>query len=346
MLVQAAKQIARQWVLEQARHLPGLVGAFYAGSTAWLADEADLPATSDLDIMVVLDTPRAPEKPGKFRYRDVLLEVTYLSAEQFQSPEQILSHYHLAPSFSRAGLILDPSGRLAHLQQTVARDFAKRPWVVRRCLQARDTVLARTRSLDGSAPLHGQVIPWLFAAGGTPHVLLVAGLRNPTVRLRYLAARALLVEYGIGAFDEPLLELLGCAHLSRERVAHHLAPLAAIFDAAKTLIRTPFPFAGDLSESARPVAIDGSRELIERGDHREAVFWMAVTYSRCQQVLSVDAPAALRERFTPGYRALLADLGIRSPADLKRRCAQVVAFLPQLWTMTETILAANPEIED
>ena len=346
MQVKAAKEIARQWVLEQAAHLPGFVGAFYAGSTAWLADEATLPAASDLDIMVVLDTPQPPEKPGKFCYQGVLLEVTYLSSEQFQSPEQILGHYHLAPSFSRPGVILDPSGRLARLQQAVARDYAKRPWVIRRCLRARDVVLERTRSLDESAPFHNQVIPWLFAAGGTPHVLLVAGLRNPTVRLRYLAARALLAEYGLDAFYEPLLELLGCAHLSRERVAHHLAPLAEVFDATKTLIRTPFPYAGDLSESARPVAIDGSRELIERGDHREAVFWMVATYSRCLQVLSVDGTAELRARFTPGYQALLADLGIRSPADLKGRCAQVEAFLPRLWEVTETILAANPEIED
>ena len=37
---------------------------------------------------------------------------------------------------------------------------------------------------------------------------------------------------------------------------------------AKAVVRTPYRFAADISDSARPVAIDGSRELIERGYHR------------------------------------------------------------------------------
>jgi hypothetical protein len=58
-----------------------------------------------------------------------------------------------------------------------------------------------------------------------------------------------------------------------------------VFDTAKAVIKTPFSFASDISDAAGPIAIDGSRELIERGLHREAVFWIVVTYSRCQKVL-------------------------------------------------------------
>ena len=35
-----------------------------------------------------------------------------------------------------------------------------------------------------------------------------------------------------------------------------------------------------ITPAARPIAIDGSRELIEAGAHREAVFWIVATFAR------------------------------------------------------------------
>src|SRR5436309_12495083 len=99
MRVKDAKAVARQWVMEEASTAPGFAGAFYHGSTNWLPDDAVLPATSDVDIMVVLADPSPPAKRGKFRYRDVLLEVSHLPQEQLQSPDLILGQYHLAGSF-------------------------------------------------------------------------------------------------------------------------------------------------------------------------------------------------------------------------------------------------------
>jgi hypothetical protein len=160
-----------------------------------------------------------------------------------------------------------------------------------------------------------------------------------------VAARELLVEYGRLDFYESLLELLGCAHLSREIVEQHLAALAGVFDAAKAVIKTPIFFASDLTEAARPIAIEGSRELIEQGYHREAIFWIVATFSRCQKVLYHDAPVETQERFTPGYRHLLGDLGIASFVDLQQRSHQIKSFLPPLWEVAEAIMAANPDIE-
>ena len=56
--------------------------------------------------------------------------------------------------------------------------------------------------------------------------------------------------------------------MGRVRVEHHVEALSEVFDAAKVVIRTPFPFASDITDAARPIAISGSRELIERGLHR------------------------------------------------------------------------------
>lgn len=346
MLVKEAKAVARRWVLEEATKLTGFGGAFYHGSTNWLPDDADLPASSDLDVMVVFTEAVPVIKLGKFVYQEVLLEVSSLPSGQLQSPDFVLGQSHLAGSFRLPGIIADPSGQLARLQVAVSRDYAKRRWVIARCEQVRDKIVRGLRVAREADPFHDQVTPWLFATGLTTHVLLVAGMENPTVRRRYLAARELLADYGRSDFYAPLLELLGCAEMSQGRAMQHLDTLAEVFDATKAIIRTPFIFAADLTDSARPVAIDGSRELIERGDHREAIFWIVATYSRCQWVLHHDAPAATRERFDRGYRQLLGDLGIGSFADMRRRGAAVEMFLPRLWEEAEAIMAANRQIED
>lgn len=346
MIVRDAKEAAREWVLEAARRLPGFQGAFFHGSTTWLPDDAPLHAASDVDVMVVLADPVPPEKPGKFLYRGVLLEASYLSEDELRSPEAVLGQYHLAGSFRAPSVILDPSGRLTELQATVSRDFAKRRWVLARCAHARDKVLAGLGRLDASDPFHQQVLTWLFPTGVTTHVLLTAGLQNPTVRNRYAAVRMLLARYGHADLYETLLEVLGCARMSRESAEHHLAALSEVFDAAAGVIRTPVPFASDITDIARPIAIDGSRDLIVSGSHREAVFWLVATWSRCQTVLHHDAPAEVRDRFEPGYRRLLGDLGITSFADLQRRRERVEALLPRVWHVAEEIVAANPEIRD
>jgi hypothetical protein len=345
MIVKQAKEAARQWVIKEGSNIPGFLGAYLAGSTLWLPNDAAFPATSDVDVFVVLADP-PPLKLGKFRYRDVILEVSYMPSDQLQSPELILGQSHMAGNFRIPNIILDPAGQLTQLQAAVSRDYAKRQWVRRRCEHAREKSLGVLQSLSESAPFHDQVTAWLFGASLTTHVLLVAGLKNPTVRRRYLAAQELLADYGRLDFYETLLEMLGCAGMSRGRAEQHLAAVAAVFDVAKTVIKTPYRFASDISDMGRPIAIDGSRELIERGYHREAVFYLVATYSRCQHVLSHDAPAEIQDRFSVGYRQLLADLGIVSFADLTRRCEQVKRFLPRVWEVAEAVMAANPGIED
>ncbi len=346
MLIHQAKSVARHWAIEEAGRLPGFHGVYFAGSTNALPDNAVLPPTSDLDLNVVFTGSNPVTKGGKFVYRGVLLEVTCLSLSQLRSPEQVLGHYHLAGGFRTPSIILDPSGHLTALQKSVSRDFAKREWVRRRCNHARSRILEQLAAMNTSHPVHDQVIGWLFPTGVTTHVLLVAGLRNPTVRRRYVAARDLLANYGELDFYEQLLELLGCAQMSSARVVHHLAALTEVFDTAKRVIKTPFPFASDISEVARPIAIDGSREMIERGLHREAVFWIVATYSRCRKVLFTDVSAALQRQFDAPYWELLGDLGIASFVDLQERGKQVRALLPQLWELSESVIAANPEIEN
>lgn len=339
-----AKKIAREWVMLEAARSQGFAGAFFHGSVNSLPDDAVLPETSDLDVMVVFDGPVPPLKLGKFFYRGVLLEASYISMDEIQSPEVVLGRYNLAGSFRSPSIILDPSGWLSKLQKVVSQQFAKRKWVMQRCAQARDKVLAG--EIRESDPFYDQVTAWAFTTGITTHVLLVAGLRNPTVRKRYVAVRDLLSDYGRLDFHETLLELFGCRDMAPSQVGHHLDALAEVFDVAKTVAQTPFFFSSDISDAARPIAIDGSWDLINQGYHREAVFWIVATYCRCLKILAHDASAAVLERYSLGLRELVADLGIESVSDLISRTQRVKDSLPEIWQVAEAIMDANPEIED
>ncbi|GGO43022.1 hypothetical protein GCM10012287_05180 [Streptomyces daqingensis] len=324
MRVGEARAAAADWVARYGRSVPGYRGAYFSGSTVGLPGDAELPATSDVDVVVVTDTPRPPAAPGKFGYRGAVLEVSHMPASQLERPEQVLGSYHLAGSFRTCTVIEDPGGLLRGLQTEVPARFADLPWVRRRCEDARHRIVSRLEALrarEVAAPFHEQVMAWLFPTGVTTHVPLVAALRNPTVRLRYLRVREALDDYGLPDIYPELLELLGCREWSAARVRHHLRALAA----------------------ARPIAVDGSRELIGRGDHREAVFWIIATFTRCHTVLAADAPE-LHRSLDPAFREAVADLGIGSVADLLPRAERVLRFLPRLWDSAEDIMARNTAI--
>ncbi|MFD7866401.1 hypothetical protein [Streptomyces sp. NPDC059783] len=344
MRVGTARATARRWVAAHARDLPGYRGAYFGGSTVGKPDDAELAPSSDVDVMVVTEADEVPVKPGKFRHEGALLEISLVPWDELRDPAAVLSSYHLAGAFRTDTVIDDPSGALRALHTAVAPRFAERERVRSRCLDARHRVESRLAAHDPGAPFHERVTAWMFPTGVTTHVLLVAALRNPTIRLRYRAVREVLEAYGRPEFHHELLDLLGCAEVPAEVVRHHLGELARTFDATVPVARTPFFFSGDLTAGARPVAVDGSRDLVERGEHREAVFWIVATFARCHTVLAADAPALHAERL-PAFRAAVAALtGVTGPDDLPARGEKVLRFLPRLWETAEEILAANPGI--
>ncbi|MEZ4558170.1 MAG: hypothetical protein R2854_17330 [Caldilineaceae bacterium] len=226
----------------------------------------------------------------------------------------------------------------------VQADVARFPSAWCACAAKAQRSTRAIHAVPGPAAVLRPVKRVAVRAGLTTHILLLAGLRNPTVRKRYLAARTLLDEYGHAAFYPTLLGLMGAADVPREQVETHLAALAAAFDAAGAVLTTPYQFAADMLPAARPVAIDGSRELIREGNHREALFWMTAVYSRCMHVLTVDGTPELLTEHAGGYQRLLADLGIRGAGELERGAARIEAALPDVWTVAEAIMAANPQI--
>ncbi len=332
-----ARAAAVDWLMQEGRLHPGYLGAYLAGSTVDLPDAAVLPTGSDLDLNLVVET-EGP-KPGKRLHQGVLLDITVIARDRLFPAERALASYHLAGGFRTDTILDDPTDTLRALQREVAAHFAEPVWVRRRLEDVKDRILGGLRSIESRAPWPDQVTTWLFATGVTAHLLLVAGLKNPTVRLRYLRARELLAERGMLDRYPALLDLLGSLHLTQAQAHRHLNGLARAFDAAAEAARTPFFFSSDITPAARPIAIDASRTLIEQGDQREAMFWIVATYARCHKILADDAPAIGRS-LMPAFAAALADLGIGTSGDLIARGQKVLAALPGIQRTAEEILRA------
>ncbi|MFB5661158.1 hypothetical protein [Alteribacillus sp. HJP-4] len=344
MKVEAAKSIAQKWVEEEVGGESWFRGAFFSGSVMDLEAEEELPADSDLDIMVVTSFADPPLKPGKFVYEGVLLEVSYLAASQFRTTEEVLNNYHLANSLRVNNIITDPQGKLRPLQKEVEQKFYTISSVRQRCEIVKERIELGLRSNNLSKPFHEQVTGWLFPTGITTHLLLVAALRNPTVRLRYLKVQEVLQDYNQLDLYPELLSLLGCVDFTREQVEYHLGELARTYDTAAELSETPFFFSSDISVQSRPIAIDGSRKLIEAGFHREAIFWMVATFARCHMILAADATEEQQQQHLPAFKAIVSDLGIHTSEDMKARSYKMVDFLPRLWKSAEKIMKENSRI--
>jgi hypothetical protein len=330
--------------MQHARQQAWFRGAYFIGSTVGLPEDSELAPGSDIDVALVTSEAAPPPKPGKVLHKGALLEISLRSWPQLPSGDDVLGSYHLAAGLRVNTIIADPTGDLRILQQNVARHFAEEVWVRRRCQDARQSVENWLKRIHRSEPWHDQVTAWLFGTGVTTHVLLVAALRNPTIRLRYLAVRGVLDEYGRIALYPDLLQLLGCAELAADRVDHHLAALARTFDVAAAAAKTPFFFSSDITPAARSIAIEGMGSTIRSGNHREAVFWIVATFARCHKILAADAPRSAQREFAPAFSDVLADLGILSTDDLISRAESVVHFLPELWENAEGIIAANPDV--
>jgi hypothetical protein len=344
--VEHARAVAWQWVMEEASTLPGFFGAYLSGSMSAMPDDAVLPIASDVDVKVVIDDVDVPGNPQKFVYRDVVLDVSYGSREDVGSPEAVLGNYYTAVHFTRPCIISDPSGQMTKIQPIVAREYARRRWVRERCEHAREQMLSSLTWLNAAAPIHDQVFAWLLAMDFATHMVVVADLRNPTHRKCLVSFKEVLARYHHLSLHERMLGILGSASLRRGQVEALLKSCADAFDVAQAIRATPFLLASNISDFARPIAIEGSQEIITGGFHREAVLWIGAIHTWCQKSLYNDASDEVRSRFTPTYERLLLALGVPTPDELEDRMERIRQLVPDLWNVTEEIIERNPSIVD
>lgn len=260
--------------------------------------------------------------------------------EDIADVNAVLSDYHLAGAFRCDGILADPTGTITTLRRQIDREYATPHWVQQRCSQARIRAQQRVTGFRDEKALHDKVTTLFFGAGLCPHMILVADLANPTIRRRYVASGLVLKRRSNPDLHERLLATLGSRTWSRRKAENHLAYLAEAFDMACSVLRSPYRFASDMSLAARPIAVDGSLEMIQSGFHREAAFWLIAIMSRSRAVVTMDGSSDQMAWMDKAYWRLLHALGIENEEALNERADQALADITVCWDWCCDVLNA------
>lgn len=307
---------ASAWI--NASDLP-IRSAFIGGSIAYADPASTYDPTSDVDCYLVVEGDPPEGKIGKTTVNGVLLDVSWLPWEQLQSAE---SHAVLASLMHFGKIVRDDDGALSRLQGEISSRFAEANSIRIRL----DDMRGRIRNGLGGDSSHlaqpEQVMNWLFPATLATHIPLVAACAPLTVRKRFVAAERVMEPRAY----ETLLSLYGFDDVTRDQAQSWLEDTAVLFDHAALLANDSSRFwAGDVKADARTIAIGGSQELVDANLHREALYWIIATQTRCLTVM--NDVGADTSAFTPAFLQMTGALSIDTAESRSARTSPILAWI-------------------
>jgi hypothetical protein len=332
--------IVQEWVELHARGLPDFAGAYLWGGITALPGDALFQLYRDVDVVVVLAT-GAPDDEQEVCYRGVLLEVISKNLAEHQDAEAVLADPSAGPNLATTQILADPTGLLTPLHRAVAAGYGRRRWVQARCaaeqaaaekgLAAMRRAVTPTERLDAVRGLLG-------ALSG---LLAVAQLRRPTTRRTLTLLRELLEAQGRADLHGAALSVMGSAEMGVADVRALHGQIVGAFERAAAVNRTPIPYGFAIRPHLRPYYVEATWELIDEGNHREAVYWITCL-DTAYFVLQNDAPEAERPAFAAQLHAMYAALGYTSEALWAARVATAEHLATECYSIADTLAALQP----
>jgi hypothetical protein len=333
--------IVRQWVDLHARRQPDFAGAYlWAGITA-LPAEAPFPLYRDVDVVVVL-TQGAQDDEQEVLYRGLMIEVIPKNLDAHRDAAAILASPSAGPNLATTQILADPTGILTPLRQAVAAEYGRRRWVQARCDVEQASAEEWLAAMRQAATPADRMIAARVFLGMLCGLLAVAQLKRPTTR-RTLALLCDLLE-GQGRTDlhEVALTIMGSAHLSRAEVQALQDQTVRAFDRAVEVYRTPIPYGAGLRAHLRPYHTEATQEMIDEGNHREAMFWITCL-DTAYLALENDAPAAEKPAFDAQMQAMYAALGLTTAAAWAERVDAAERLATEIYGIAGSLVALHPE---
>jgi hypothetical protein len=342
MKASVAREIAHAWVHEDGGRLPGFWAAHLSGSLARLPDEGVLPDFSDIDLYCVME--EGAEFPQqKLSYCGALLETVARPLSDYASAETVLSNPYLASTFTVDCVLTDPSGLLAPLHPVVKREYRQKRWLEARYAVVKEDVEGFYGWLDNPASLNEAVSKLGFTVRKLDALLAVAHLQVPTVRKSLANATHLLHSHGRDDLGDELLRVLGCHEWTKEQVRAGLKECAIVFDRASEVMQRPAVMEFNLIPAARPYLVEGTEEMIEEGQHREAVLWMMMVLWAANLCLQKDAPPEERPRWQERADRFYASLGLSSMEAYRQRVKEAYPLMERIVSYTDEAVMSYSE---
>jgi hypothetical protein len=240
-------------------------------------------------------------------------------------------------------ILADPTGILAPLQQAVVTEFGRRRWVQARCEAEKVSANKQLAAMHGaSTPQERLDAVWGFL-GALSGLLAVAQLKRPTTRRTLTLLREMLEEQGRPDLHEAALAVMGSAHMSRADVQAVLDLSVAAFDRSVEVYRTPTPYGFTIRPHLRPYLSEATREMIDEGNHREAMYWITALAGESYLVLANDAPDAEKPAFAAQYIAMLTALGYTSAESWAERVGTAERLAREIYGIADALAALHPE---
>lgn len=344
MNVAEVSAIAREWVEQYGSRLPGYCAAHLMGSVPALPKTAAFPPYRDVDIAIISSEGKKDDEHNvEVSYRGVIIECGFYGTDEYASAEVLLANPGLAPHLAVDSVLHDPHGLLRAVQPLVAHGYRRRHWVLARCEVEKRDALDLLQKL-GHAAATDEYLGVLYPLVAQPlcGLIAVAHLCAPTHRRCLGMTHDLLHQAGRPELHEALLDLLGYTTLTRTQVESWLQPLSTAFDRAVAVKRSPSPYGFKVHAHIRPYFVEGARELIEEGLHREAMWWLVSGFYVCNAVIQNDGDAGEKGYFEDVYRAMLGSLATETPSERQARTLRARRLAGEMFALADKTVAAHP----
>lgn len=304
------------------------------GGITTLPPDALFPPDADVDVSVLITGgPNAGHDTVDQLHEGLVIEAGFRSVEDYSSPEKVLSNPELAGHLAVDSVLADPTGLLASTHAVVARDFAEHRWLVSRCDNERQRIKMCADALGAATTPPEVFLNLTLLVQNITALLAVALLQPPTHRKCIVKFREQLHALGRSELAEEALSVYGCGDITGEAVSQYLLRAGEAFDRAVDVKRTPAPFDFKVQSFLRPYSIDSMQDLIDAGNHREAMGWIASMIFIAVGVLMNDAPAAERDTYQMLLVDVMEELGLIDPAlwpERRRRADALAEAVSQL----------------
>lgn len=334
-------EIVQAWVDREARHWPNFAGAYLWGGITALPDAAPFRLFRDVDVVVVL-TEGAQDDNEEVSYRGLLLEVITKNLDEHRDVEATLANPSAGPNLATTRILADPTGSLTPFQSACAAGYVQPRFIQARCAAEKAAAEAALTAMRRAATPAERLDGIRDFLAGLSGLLAVAQLKRPTTRRTLTLLGELLDAQGRPDLHEAALAVMGAERITREEVETMLDRFATAYGRAAEVYRTPIPYGFALHPYVLPYMVDGARELIEEGSHREAVYWITCM-DTAYLALANDAPEAEKAGFAAELQGSYVELGLTAPA---AAWAERVALAEQLaretYALADALAAQYP----
>ena len=95
-----------------------------------------------------------------------------------------------------------------------------------------------------------------------------------------------------------------------------------------------------------PHVVQGSKEMIVEGHHREAMSWIAALLWTSNTAIQIDAPDAEKPQYQAKLNRLLSDMGLSTDHDIQSRFQPAKELADDVFEVADDIVSRHPEILD